>query len=308
MPPLSTLGRRVPYALAALALTTALTACSGSDQAAPPAPPSGGEITVPVTAATVEVLDSGSEPRETIRTTLPIGTTQSASLITSTTVSQSIDQQPAQDFSSPEITIPVSAVVSADDPNSVVDLTLNAMTSPDATLQAALGGAEGSQAGLSMTSAHAITALRLNPSPDAANAARAAIEQALAQAVYRTVAFPDDPVGVGARWVIRQQVSSEILLDQDTTVTLTARDGNRLSLAVDVSQTPQNQVWTLAGDAGTLNIDQYVMAGSGTFTIDTSLPVPVEGQITVGGDQAYSDPVSSSVIRQNISSRMRWEQ
>ena len=38
-------------------------------------------------------------------------------------------------------------------------------------------------------------------------------------------ALPDAPVGVGARWVVRQQVSSEILLDQTTTVTLTAARG-----------------------------------------------------------------------------------
>ncbi|GAA3189706.1 hypothetical protein GCM10020255_088070 [Rhodococcus baikonurensis] len=195
---------------------------------------------------------------------LPVGTTQTATLVTQAVVSQQIDQQPAQDFSSPEITIPLSANVTADDPTAVVDLTLSSMTSPDATLQAALSGADGSAAGLSVTDSGAITALRLKPSANSANAARAAIEQALGQAVYRTVALPDAPVGIGARWVVRQQVSSEILLDQTTTVTLTAREGNRLSLAVDVSQTPQSPVWNLAGDAGTLNIDQYVMAAPET--------------------------------------------
>ncbi|PAM35044.1 hypothetical protein CEJ63_27015, partial [Acinetobacter baumannii] len=87
----------------------------------------------------------------------------------------------------------------------------------------------------------------------------------------------------------------------------TAREGNRLSLAVDVSQTPQSPVWNLAGDAGTLNIDQYVMAGSGNLTVDLSLPLPIDGQMTVGGDQAYDDPDSSSVIRQTISNSIRWE-
>ncbi|MDN5548278.1 MAG: hypothetical protein L0H03_23760, partial [Rhodococcus sp. (in: high G+C Gram-positive bacteria)] len=63
MPLLSTTGRRVPFALAALALTTVLTACGDSDQ--PPNTPtsSPSEVTVPVTAATVEVLEAGSEPR-----------------------------------------------------------------------------------------------------------------------------------------------------------------------------------------------------------------------------------------------------
>ena len=119
----------------------------------------------------------------------------------------------------------------------VVDLTLSSMTSPDATLQAALSGADGSAAGLSVTDSGAITALRLKPSANSANAARAAIEQALGQAVYRTVALPDAPVGVGARWVVRQQVSSEILLDQTTTVTLTATDLDNLTTSQTVAVT-----------------------------------------------------------------------
>ncbi len=83
MPLLSTTGRRVPFALAALALTTVLTACGDSDQP-PNTPPtsSPSEVTVPVTAATVEVLEAGSEPREILRTNLPVGTTQTATLVT----------------------------------------------------------------------------------------------------------------------------------------------------------------------------------------------------------------------------------
>lgn len=83
-----------------------------------------------------------------------------------------------------------------------------------ASLERALRLLDRSAAGLSVTDTGAITALRLKPSANSANAARAAIEQALGQAVYRTVALPDAPVGVGARWVVRQQVSSEILLDR----------------------------------------------------------------------------------------------
>lgn len=311
VPQLPILGRRVPYAFAAaLALVTVLSACSDSSQSPNTTSATPSEFTVPVSASTVEVLDAGSEPREAVTMRVPTGATQRATLITSADVFQQIDQQPPQDFSSPEITIPLSAVVttaaSAQNPTTVVDLTLSEMSSPDATLHAALGGADGSGAGLSITEAGAITALRLRPSADAANAARAAIEQAFGQAVYRTVALPTEPVGVGARWVVKQEVSSEIQLDQTTTVTLTARDGDRLTLAVEVSQTPQSNVWNLAGNTGTLDIDQYVMTGTGTMTIDLTLPLPINGEMSIGGDQSYSDPDGTSVIRQTISNNIRW--
>lgn len=313
VPQLSTSGRRVPYAFAAaLTLATLLTACGGSEQPPNSSSATPSEFTVPVTASTVEVLDAGSEPRQSLRMSAPVGTTQAATLITSAVVSQQIDQQPVKDFSSPEITIPLSAVVttaaSAQSPTTVVNLTLSDMSTPDATLQAALGGADGSGAGLSITESGSITALRLRPAGDSANAARAAIEQAFGQAVYRTVALPDAPVGVGARWTVKQEVSSEILLDQTTIVTLTARDGDRLTFSVEVSQTPQSSVWNLAGNAGILNIDQYVMAGSGTVTVDMTLPLPISGDMSIGGDQAYSDPDGSSVIKQSITNTIRWTQ
>lgn len=311
VPQLSISGRRVPYVFAAaLALVTVLTSCGDAEQSpdTPSATPA--EFTVPVTAATVEVLDAGSEPRQSLRMNLPTGTTQATTLVTSTDVRQQIDQQPVQDISSPEVTIPLNAVVATaatpQNPTTVVDLTLSGMTTPDETLQAALGGAEGSGAGLTFTESGAVTALRLRPSAGSANAARAAIEQAFGQAVYRAVALPTEPVGVGARWTVKQDVSSEIQLDQTTTVTVTARDGDRLTLAVELSQTPQSNIWNLAGGAGTLDIDQYVMAGSGTMIVDLNLPLPVSGELSVGGDQAYSDPDGTSVIRQSITNNIRW--
>jgi hypothetical protein len=52
---------------------------------------------------------------------------------------------------------------------------------------------------------------------------------------------------------------------------------------------------------------EVIMAGTGNLTVDLSLPLPIDGQMTVGGDQAYGDPDSSSVIRQTISNSIRWE-
>ncbi|WP_424807168.1 hypothetical protein [Rhodococcus sp. 27YEA15] len=312
MPLLSASGRCASSALSALALVTFLTACGSTEGSSDPGTAAQAEVTIPFSAARVEVLDAGREPREVLRMDAATGTGQSTTLTTSSQVTQQIDQQPAQDFSSPETTIPleaeVSSAVSSESPNTVIDMTLSGMSTPDTTMQAALDGADGSRAGLSVTAAGAVTALRLRPSTAAPNPARAAIEQAFGQAVYRTVALPDSAVGIGARWVIRQDVTSEIALDQITTVTLTAKENTRLTLTVEVNQTPKNPVWELAGDAGTLNIDQYVMTGTGTVTIDTGLPLPVAGAMTVGGDQSYSDPGGQSVIRQTIANSIRWSE
>ncbi|MFC9762281.1 hypothetical protein [Rhodococcus jostii] len=301
--------------LAATLSLVALTAGCGGDGDSSESNPAGStstpaEVTVPISATTVELIQPGEEPREVIQRRPPVGVTQQVQLITDAQVFQQIDDQPAQDFSSPEITLPLTAAVgqSTDDTDggTTVDLTLGDVTSPDDRLGSALEASAGSGAGFTVDPTGAITALRLRPDAEAQDIARSAIEQAFYQAVYRTVPFPAEPVGVGAQWTIRQQVMSGIALDQTTVATLTARDGNRLTVDYTIDQKPKSPVWELPGEAGTLNVDQYVMQGAGTMTVDLGLPLPVTGTVTVGGDQEYSDPDGSTRLHQTTSNSVRW--
>jgi hypothetical protein len=157
-----------------------------------------------------------------------------------------------------------------------------------------------------MSELGAITALRLEPSPETSNSARAALEQAFYQAVYNSIAFPDQPVGEGAVWTVRQEVTGGVALDQVTTATLTKREGDRLTIELEVTQTPKSPVWLLPNNAGTLDIQDYVMHGTGTITVDLGLPLPVAGSITVGGHQVYHDSRSASMLRQTINTQVSW--
>lgn len=297
-----------------VSFATLIAGCSGGSDVSPSepggsaAPPA--EVTVPVSAVTVELLQPGAEPRERITLRPAAGTSQHVTLTTSAQVFQQIDDQPAQDFSSPEITLPLTAQVSQTVEDAAtgftVDLILGDITTPDATLGSALEASKGSGAGFTVSESGAVTALRLRPSPEAQNLARSAIEQAFYQAVYRTVAFPEAPVGLGAQWIVRQQVMSGIALEQTTTATIAARDGNRVTVDFTIDQKPLDPVWPLPGDAGTLNVDQYAMTGSGSMTLDLALPLPVGGVITVGGDQAYSDPEGTTRLRQTTANRVQW--
>ncbi|MFC9554198.1 hypothetical protein ACFTWF_25535 [Rhodococcus sp. NPDC056960] len=301
--------------LAATLSLVALTAGCGGDGDSSDADTAGStstpaEVTVPISATTVDLVQPGDDPREVIQRRPPEGVTQQVQLTTGAQVFQQIDDQPAQDFSSPEITLPLTAVVAQATGDTkggtTVDLTLGDVTSPEQRLGSALEASAGSGAGFTVAPSGAITALRLRPDADAQDIARSAIEQAFYQAVYRTVPFPAEPVGVGAQWTIRQQVMSGIALDQTTVATLTARDGNRLTVDYTIDQRPKSPVWDLPGEAGTLNVDQYVMQGSGTMTVDLGLPLPVDGTVTVGGDQQYSDPDGATRLHQTTSNSVRW--
>lgn len=266
---------------------------------------------MPVSAVTTTVLDPGAEPREVVRLTPAPDTVQHIDLTTSSQVFQQIGDQPRQDFSSPEITLPLTATVtravSDADPSTVVDLTLGDAASPDGALMAAFASASGSGAGLTIGPSGAVSALRLRPAPDAPDAARAAIEQAFYQAVYRMVSFPDVPIGVGAVWEIHQQVMSGMALDQVATASLLERDGDRLTVQLRITQTPRESTWALPNGSGQLNIDRYEMTGEGTMTIDLGRPLPIAGDLTVGGEQAYSDPAGTTRLAQTLVDRVRWQ-
>jgi hypothetical protein len=262
----------------------------------------GKEVTVPISAAVTTVVSQGAEPRVLLRPSYLPGTAQQVTLHTGYSIQQQINDQPPRDFSTPALTIPMTARADGDD----VDLTLGTISSPDPSLAKALTAAGGSHAGFDMSELGAITALRLEPSPDTSNAARAALEQAFYQAVYRSIAFPDEPVGEGAVWTVRQEVTGGVALDQVTTATMTEREGDRLTIELEVTQTPKSAVWAMPNNAGTLDIQDYVMQGTGTITVDLGLPLPVSGSITVGGHQAYRDSRSASMLRQTINTQVSW--
>ncbi len=262
----------------------------------------GKEVTVPIAATVTTLVSPGEDPRELLRTAYPAGTVQQVTLQTAYHIQQQINTEPLRDFSPPALTIPMTATAGATD----VDVTVGDVTSPDPAMSKAVSQADGSHAGLAMSELGAITELRLAPAPDTPNSARAALEQAFYQAVYRSIAFPDAPIGIGAVWTVRQEITGGVALDQVTTATLISRDGNRLTIGLQVGQTPKNKVWALPNDAGSLDITDYEMSGAGTITVDLGLPLPVSGSIEVGGHQAYYDPRSASTVMQNQSTRVTW--
>lgn len=312
VPVLSRFAYTRPCAFAAvLSLTALVTGCGDSPDGGPPVTAASAEVTVPVSAVSATVLDAGAEPREVVRLAPPTGTEQNVILTTHSEVHQQIGDQPAQDFSTPELTTPLSATVTesvADGASgTVVDLRLGDVSTPDPHLETSLAEVEGSGAGLTMGPNGAVSALRLEPGTAVPNVARSALEQAFYQAVYRMVAFPDEAIGVGAVWESHQQVmSAGITIDQVGTATLVSREDDRVRVDIRVEQIPQESTWMLPNGQGQLSVEQYTMAGDGTLTIDPSKPLPIQGDFTVSGDQTYLDPDGATRLAQSQVDRVGW--
>ncbi|WP_338891670.1 hypothetical protein [Rhodococcus sovatensis] len=299
--------RRLRALAAAVAVTALLAGCGTSDDDAPSDTATSSTtsgVALPVTPVTVAVVDAGAEPRSPL--TQDLTGEQSILLTTRSTVTQQIDDQAVQDFSTPELTVPLTAQPADSDSDRTVDLRVGSATSADQRLTEALAAADGSEAGLTVTDTGAVTALSIAPAEAAQDSARAAIEQALNQAVYRSISFPEGDVGVGAVWTADQQVISGLTLNQRTTATLRERNGDRLTIDLRIEQTPESTTLELPDDAGQLAIDSYTMTGTGTLEIDLTKPLPIAGEVTVGGNQQYSDPEGTTVLRQDISDTLRW--
>ena len=309
--------------LAASCALVLLAGCSSTD-ADPAAEPttSPEEVTIAVTPVTTTVVDPGSEPRRVLSFESPEENDQNGAdeqnvdLTTTSTVQQQINNGAAQDFSSPELTVPLSAstaevATSGEDAPAgttrSIELTIGAATSPDEGLTDALAASEDSTARLSTTDSGAVTALHITPAEAALDTARAALERSFNAVVYRSVSFPDSDIGVGAVWTIDQQVQSGITLNQRTTVTLRALDGDSATLDVAITQTPESNVWNLPDNSGTLNIASYTYTGSGSVDIDLARPLPVGGSITASGEQVYTDPDSTTVLKQTVGDSITWD-
>ncbi|MEZ4404113.1 MAG: hypothetical protein R3B06_29090 [Kofleriaceae bacterium] len=112
--------------------------------------------------------------------------------------------------------------------------------------------------------------------PDALAAADELAQRWLAFAVP----LPSEPIGVGARWqvdsILRQ---GGTYLSQTARYRLTAVDGERLTVEVELDRLGEPQPIGLAGvDARLLGL---VRAVRGTVTLTTATPLPIAGALTV---------------------------
>lgn len=260
------------------------------------------EVTMPIAAAVATIVSPGQQPRTPLRPDVRTGTAQQVTLHTDHHIEQQINDQAVASFSQPAVTIPLTAGVQ----DNGVDLTLGTVNSSDPVLDRQLLSAHGSHAGLEFTEFGAITALRMAPAPSTGQSARAAIEQAFYQAVYESIAFPPEPVGEGAVWTVHQRVAGGVPLDQITTATLTEREGDRLTIDLDITRSPTTSSWQLPNGSGSLEIVDYAMHGSGTIIVDLGLPLPVSGTVNIGGNQSYRDPNTDMLLRQNVRTQVQW--
>ena len=230
--------------------------------------------------AKVTVETNGAEPRSVPVAGFDRGTAQSAKLVTTSTFASATGQQDAESGAT-TVDLPMTVRVNCTDATDI-DLRIGDAGSPDTALDQALKAQNGSRAGMSIGPGVAPISLRILPTDKADDSARQAVEEALVATMQRSVTLPTELIGVGARWQAVRTVNAGATVRQTITATLTARDGERLSIDYSIDESPTDSVFRLP-DGGVLTIDAYSMTGTGSVVIDLARGVPITGQLKISG-------------------------
>ncbi|WP_020105801.1 hypothetical protein [Nocardia sp. 348MFTsu5.1] len=289
VPRLPRLARPVGALAAVAVLTLGLAGCGSDDNDTPPPAPTGcatdttagdaGAALLPVPPAKVTLLTAGSEPQQAALSAFDRATAQPATLVTTSTFASPDGESATQ--SATTVDLPITARVNCTDPTDI-DMQIGAASSPDTALNEALKAQNGSRAGMSIGPGVAPISLRILPGENADDNARQAVEEALVSTFQRSVTLPTEPIGVGATWEAVRTVNAGANVRQTINATLTAQDGDQLTVEFTIDETPINSVFRLP-DGGTLTIDSYSMTGNGTVVIDLTRGVPVSGQMKISG-------------------------
>lgn len=179
-----------------------------------------------------------------------------------------------------------------------------------------VSSASGFQFGWRALNSGRVTSLRLAAPQAATDEARAIAEQAIMKLTALPIVFPEDEIGVGARWTVESRVAGDANLLQTTTYVLDSLDGDVAKVSVEVAQRPTLGALTLDGlptaggasataAAGNLEVADTRSTSTGSLTIDVTKPLPVDGHIDVTTAVTYGQPDSPNAVVQTL--KTAWE-
>ena len=187
----------------------------------------------------------------------------------------------------------------------------------EVTYRGAAGGdvAEGFELTARTTTSGELIEVALAAPEEADDTDRLAAEDALLTWLSLPVVFPDQPVGVGARWSVDSRVAGEESLLQTTTYTLVSHDGDDVELDVDVEQRPALGALQIgrapagggseAGEIGdveeleeeSLEVQSSRTTASGRLSLNLAAPLPTAGEVRYTTRVVYGGEEELAVVQ-----------
>lgn len=157
-----------------------------------------------------------------------------------------------------------------------------------------------------------ISTLQLLAPPEAAPRGLQLVEPALLSLVTTNVIFPEDPVGVGGTWTVKNRVAGDKTMVRTTTYTVEGIEGDEVTLGVDVDENPSQSSVTIDNDvAGELDgsdveVESTSTTSEGRVVVNLRQPLPASGQVAATTRLVYSGGNEQARVVQDITRAVRY--
>jgi hypothetical protein len=236
----------------------------------------------------VTVLDAGAEPRSELRYRFDSGDSDSAAIEMDIKLNMSMAGLQARPVAFPTIRmlVELDAVETLDDGSGRYDFAIssaeivdNADTDPTlaTTLRASLGQLPSVSGWARIDSKGAMLEGNMNLPAGVDPQLNQVFDSAEQSLQQMSAPLPSEPVGVGAVWQVVQSIESAgFSVSQTANYTLTSRNGDEITLDIELTQSGSDQAVELAGLPPGIeaNLDALESAGTGSMRIDLNRFVP----------------------------------
>jgi hypothetical protein len=263
-------------------------------------PKAGTAATKPVEKSEPDVLklvDAGREPRRALRFQPKVGDKHKTLMTTKIGMEMSMGGNAMPKMAMPIMKLPmdisVDAVAADGDisfTTTMGELELEAtgdeMPGMADAMKAALGGAKGMTTSSVKNSRGVVKSADLKLAADASPQLRQSMEQMKDSLSGMSSPFPEEPIGIGAKWEYRQVLKSQgMTIKQASTYELVALEGNRAEVKITILQSAANQKISSPAMPGMkVDLDKMEGTSTGKAVVDLTRLLPVSGEVNSEAD------------------------
>jgi hypothetical protein len=304
------------------ATETSTPAKAASVTTVPAKPVASAATTGEPTGVNVQLLQAGGEPRRPVRLTPTAGDRQQSQMTLHIGMEMSMGDNAMPQMNMPGMRMPVEAVVDQVTADGDITYTTtigevevtedkDAMPGVADAMRAAMGGAKGTATKSVISNRGVIKTADAKLPAGASPQLRQSLDQMKDALSGISAPFPEAPIGVGAKWEVKQVLKSQgMAIQQTATYELLALDGNRAEIKLNISQHAANQKISSPAMPG-MKVDLQKMEGSGTgkVTYELTRMLPVVGEVESKADMQMSMSLGGQAQAMSVktTSRMRFE-
>jgi hypothetical protein len=311
--------------LAAFSAQPAARAADGADTPAPANPTPEAVSATPVPEAHARLLQAGAEPRKALRLHPKPGVKRTSTMTLKMGMEVQAGGNEGQPMKLPPIKMVMDTNVKSVSPEGDItyDMVMSDLTvadDPDAlpqmveAIKTAMGGLKGVSVAGTMSNRGISKSIEAKTPADATPQARQTIEQMKDSFCNTGVVLPQEAIGPGAKWEVKQKVKSQgMTLDQTTVYELVSIDGDHFNAKTTMSQTAANQaVENPAMQGMKMDLVRLSTKGTGEATVDLGQFAPTLATMDMRTESTMTmnmgDQKTDMSMKMNIGVRMETTQ